>query len=365
VHNSMPMNESPQQTSPEWEQALQTLAAQRARIILLGARDTGKTTFSALLANRQLSHGIRVAVVDADVGQSEIGPPTTIGMGMLEVPVPTLHAVVPRAIYFVGSVTPRGRMLETVNGVRAMVSKAEEAGAESVIIDTTGFVTGAAARRLKCAKVEAVRPQFVVAIQRKDELEHMLRSIERRSCTVMRLPVPDAVVLKSPQMRQQRRMIRFFRYFQDSRQHIFELAQVGCEGTWFNTGTPLEWKEVHFLREALRSQVFWAERTSEHLFVITDKVVDERSLEVVAKTFRVAHVTPAGVHRFVKLLLGLLDADGDCLAIGILERIDFANRTITVRTPLKDASRVAILRFGGLKVRPDGKELGMVNPGEI
>jgi polynucleotide 5'-hydroxyl-kinase GRC3/NOL9 len=354
-----------QKQNPEWEQALQTLATQKARVMVLGARDVGKTTFVTLLANRQLAHGIRTAIVDADVGQSEIGPPTTIGMGLVEVPVPTLHAVVPRAIYFVGSNTPRGRMLETVNGVRAMVAKAQEAGAESVIVDTTGFVTGAAARRLKCAKVEAVRPQFVVAIQRKDELEHILRPMERRNLRLIRLPVPETVMVKSPEMRQQRRVMRFFRYFQDARLHTFALSDIACEGTWFNTGTALEWNEIHFLQETLRSRVFWAERTTEHLFVITDKVVDERALVIVEETFRVAHVTTAGVHRFVKLLLGLLNAEGDCLAIGILERIDFVNRTITVRTPLRDASGVAILRFGGLNVRPDGKEIGVVKPGEI
>jgi polynucleotide 5'-hydroxyl-kinase GRC3/NOL9 len=354
-----------QKQNPEWEQALQTLATQKARVMVLGARDVGKTTFATLLANRQLAHGIRTAIVDADVGQSEIGPPTTIGMGLVEVPVPTLHAVVPRAIYFVGSNTPRGRMLETVNGVRAMVAKAQEAGAESVIVDTTGFVTGAAARRLKCAKVEAVRPQFVVAIQRKDELEHILRPMERRNLRLIRLPVPESVMVKSPEMRQQRRVMRFFRYFQDARLHTFALSDIACEGTWFNTGTSLEWNEIHFLQETLRSRVFWAERTTEHLFVITDKVVDERALVIVEETFRVAHVTTAGVHRFVKLLLGLLNAEGDCLAIGILERIDFVNRTITVRTPLRDASGVAILRFGGLNVRPDGKEIGVVKPGEI
>lgn len=359
------MISEPQKQTPEWEPALQTLATQRARVIVLGARDVGKTTFTALLANRQLAHGVRVAVVDADVGQSEIGPPTTIGVGLVEVPVPTLHAVVPLAIYFVGSNTPRGRMLETVNGVRAMVAKAQEAGAESVIVDTTGFVSGAAARRLKCAKVEAVRPQFVIAIQRKDELEHILRPLERRKLRLIRLPVPETVVLKSPEMRQQRRIMRFFRYFQDARTHTFALSDIACEGTWFNTGTPLEWNEIHFLQETLRSRVFWAERTSEHLFVITDKVVDERALVIVEETFRVAHVTTAGVHRFVRLLLGLLNAEGECLAIGILERIDFVNRTITVRTPLRDASGVAILRFGGLNVRPDGREIGMVKPGEI
>jgi len=189
--------------------------------------------------------------------------------------------------------------------------------------------------------------------------------MERRNLRLIRLPVPETVMVKSPEMRQQRRVMRFFRYFQDARLHTFALSDIACEGTWFNTGTSLEWNEIHFLQETLRSRVFWAERTTEHLFVITDKVVDERALVIVEETFRVAHVTTAGVHRFVKLLLGLLSAEGDCLAIGILERIDFVHRTITVRTPLRDASGVAILRFGGLNVRPDGKEIGVVKPGEI
>lgn len=360
------MEQTPRpQQSDMWEETLATLATQRACIMVLGARDVGKTTFTTQLMNRQLKHGIRVAVVDADVGQSEIGPPTTIGVGMPETPVPTLHAVVPLAIYFVGSNTPRGRMLEAVNGLRAMLNKALDAGAESAIIDTTGFVSGAAARRLKCAKVEAVKPDIVVAIQRKDELEHILRPIGPRVSRLLRIPAPEAVVAKSQEMRLQRRTMRFFRYFQDARLHTFPLSEVACEGTWFNSGTPLDWNEIHFLQQAFQSRVFWAERSAEHLFLITEKVVDERALLLVEETFRVTHVITAGVHRFVKLLLGLLNPQGECLSIGILERIDFVNRTITVRTPLRDTSGIAILRFGGLNVRPDGKEIGVVKPGEI
>lgn len=352
-------------TSVEWEEALQHLCTQQARVMVLGARDVGKTTFTTLLANRQFRHGLRVAVVDADVGQSEIGPPTTIGMGLVEAPIPTLHAIVPRAIYFVGSTTPRGRMLETVNGVRAMVVKAQQVGAQSILIDTTGFVVGASARRLKCAKVETISPQFVVAIQRRGELEPVLRLLERRNLQLIRLPAPPEATVKSPEMRQQRRVMRFFRYFQDARVHTFALDRVACEGTWFNAGQPLESNEIHFLQDTLRTRVFWAERTPEHLYIITDKVVDERALLIVEEVFRVAHVTTAGVHRFVKLLLGLLNADGECLALGILERIDFVNRTISVRSPLRDISSVVILRFGGINVRPDGREIGTVKPGEI
>src|SRR3989442_7161458 len=57
-------------------------AAARARVtLILGTSDTGKTSLTARLAGALAARGERVAVVDADVGQSEIGPPTTVGLG--------------------------------------------------------------------------------------------------------------------------------------------------------------------------------------------------------------------------------------------------------------------------------------------
>ena len=55
-------------------------AVRRARVtMVVGASDTGKTTLTAYLAGALAARGETVAVVDADVGQSEIGPPTTVG----------------------------------------------------------------------------------------------------------------------------------------------------------------------------------------------------------------------------------------------------------------------------------------------
>src|SRR2546422_11318686 len=57
-------------------------AAGEARVtLILGTSDTGKTSLAARLAGALAARGDRVAVVDADVGQSGIGPPTTHGLG--------------------------------------------------------------------------------------------------------------------------------------------------------------------------------------------------------------------------------------------------------------------------------------------
>src|SRR2546428_12333862 len=62
------------------DRALEAAAPARATLIL-GTSDTGKTSLTARLAGALAARGERGAVVDADVGQSEIRPPPTVGRG--------------------------------------------------------------------------------------------------------------------------------------------------------------------------------------------------------------------------------------------------------------------------------------------
>ena len=59
------------------------------------------------------------------------------------------------------------------------------------------------------------------------------------------------------------------------------------------------------------------------------------------------------------LLSGIADASGRCLGLGIIERIDFARRTIVLSTPV-ERDRVRIVQFGDLYVTPEGGELRQV-----
>jgi polynucleotide 5'-kinase involved in rRNA processing len=51
--------------------------------LFLGGTDAGKMTLVAALA-RRLAGEHEVAVLDADIGQSHIGPPTTIGWALAQ-----------------------------------------------------------------------------------------------------------------------------------------------------------------------------------------------------------------------------------------------------------------------------------------
>ena len=165
----------------EHEEALERLLAAPGVVFLLGAIDTGKTTFGIELLRRARAEGVSAALVDADIGQSTVGPPTTVGLkltaGSAEITPESVRTA--DGLSFVGSITPRGHLLSLVTATAKLAFRARELGCRLVIVDTTGFLSGVNAQRLKFAKMELIRPDQLVAFSRGGELEPIL-GIERR-----------------------------------------------------------------------------------------------------------------------------------------------------------------------------------------
>jgi polynucleotide 5'-hydroxyl-kinase GRC3/NOL9 len=190
-----------------WEAAASLIAARRWRqVLILGAVDRGKSTFCHFLGQRLLATGERVAVVDADVGQADIGPPAAITLGYPEVAQP-LTAVTPRAWYFVGAVSPAGHLLPMVVGIKQLT---EMARAPFVLVNTTGLVHGIGGV-LKGYIIEAQRPDVIVALAQGAELQPILRAY--RNYRILRLAPSDRAVVKTPEQRREARQQAFARYF--------------------------------------------------------------------------------------------------------------------------------------------------------
>ena len=137
-------------------------------VFLLGAINTGKSTFAMDLLTKAKERGIAAALVDADIEQSTVGPPTTVGLklisGMEEIGRETLRAA--DALAFVGSLNPREHLLPLVMATAKLVDQAREAGCSLIVVDSTGFVAGVYGQTLKFFKMDALRPDFVVAFER-------------------------------------------------------------------------------------------------------------------------------------------------------------------------------------------------------
>lgn len=153
-------------------------AAARVRVtVIVGAGDTGKTTLAARLATALAVGGARVAVVDADVGQSEIGPPTTVGLGAVTRPLARLHDADLVALEFIGDTSPVRRIRQTADATGRLVRRALAEGFAHVIVDTGGLVEGALGLALKRAKLRAVDPDLLIVVQRRDESEPLARAV--------------------------------------------------------------------------------------------------------------------------------------------------------------------------------------------
>jgi polynucleotide 5'-hydroxyl-kinase GRC3/NOL9 len=123
---------------PAWERI--TLPALGGTLLIVGAPDTGKSTFARYLYRRLCARHERVAFVDGDIGQATLGPPTTMTLALGEPDDDGFPPAGPRFRTFVGDVSPRGHMLPTLVGAHRLVQQARQAGATAIVFDTTGLV---------------------------------------------------------------------------------------------------------------------------------------------------------------------------------------------------------------------------------
>jgi polynucleotide 5'-hydroxyl-kinase GRC3/NOL9 len=200
---------------PAWGQILSEPL--RGTAIVLGAPDTGKSTLARYLYERVAGGSQWVAYLDGDPGQTSLGPPATMTMVMGR--EPGYPPPGRRWRRFIGSVSPRGHMLPMLVGAAALVEAARQAGADIVIYDTSGLVDPAqGGTALKLAKIDLLRPETAIAIQREDELEPLLEPLRR--CGWLRIhemrPSP-AVEPRDPAARRAHRAARFRAHFAGAR----------------------------------------------------------------------------------------------------------------------------------------------------
>lgn len=200
----------------EHEALVERAVREKRAVMLIGGLDSGKSTLSKALLRAALDGGRRAAFLDGDVGQKVVGPPATVTLklirdaGDLE---PEAMATAD-ALCFVGSTSPEGHLLPVVTGVASLYRRALDEGTEFVVVDTSGLVSGIYGQILKYHKVEVLRPDLVVGLQRGEELQPLLGVIQRFFHTeVVPLGIHPDVVPTTVEQRADNREKAMARYF--------------------------------------------------------------------------------------------------------------------------------------------------------
>ena len=295
--------------APEWEEAADMLSRQAGIVLVIGVPGSGKSTLSRYLVHHLTQGHQTVALIDCDVGQTHLGPPTTIGMNLYRHPPDRLDTLQPDYMRFIGAPSPVGHVSDVVHGTKWLSDKAWHEGAEGVIINTSGLILGTAGAELKLSKVDVVAPRYVLALQGSSEIESLLAEIKRRSlASIKRLPVSDDAQKRSLEARRGLREEKYRAYFKDAKTMKLPVSLV----------------------DRLRHG-------------------HDRQRTIVSNKDR--HV-----------LLGLCDQGGCALALGILRGSDVNGPSMDIFTPLSaaDGGKVASVRFGDIKVHPEGVEESLV-----
>lgn len=270
--------------------------------MLIGGLDTGKTTLALEAVRLALAAGKVAVLVDADVGNSMVGPPTCVSMKVFRTAADLERLDEPDGLHFVGTITPSRLVLQQVVATAAMTQRAVELG-DVVIIDTTAVASGVAGETLKYHKTELCRPDRIVALQRGEEMEPVVGMLRRfLGVDVTTVATDPAILSMSPDAR----------------------ARMRSEGFAKALHFPLErWK--------VRPTVF-------------------------------APTLPVGLNldRLDGVLVGVQGADGGCLGLGVLS---FEDDTLRVETNVGEG--MTGLRLGSMRLDTTTFEMKMLNLREV
>jgi polynucleotide 5'-hydroxyl-kinase GRC3/NOL9 len=173
------------------------------KVMLIGATDSGKSTLSTYIANLALARGLKVCIVDADIGQGDIAPPACMGSCILNDYTFDLRDVKGGNCnyYFIGKLSPMGIEGYVIQGLKYLISNVKS---DICIVNTDGYIDGYGSI-YKVRMIDVVKPEVVVI------LGNFTYDVKGVCQNVLNLPTPSEVY-KSKEDRVARRIEQYRRF---------------------------------------------------------------------------------------------------------------------------------------------------------
>lgn len=290
-----------------WREAASALSELEEGIgIVIGGADAGKTTLCTFLANTLVKEGVRVAIVDADIGQTDLGPPTTMAAGEVTTQAVNLSQIKSSERLFIGLTSPGRVKAKVIRGVNRLVACHARPGI-LVIVNTDGWVAGSEAISYKVEMLNELKPDIALGIGGGDETSKIL---EAANCTSLLVGSPDIRKERTQVDRRELRVLGYQKYLAGASVNVFSLH-----------GTRLQ--------SALSSEALKLDRLSR-----------------------------AQIEDFKDAIVGFMDTDEFLQGIGVLK--DILPSTMTLKVWSRIAATPSTIEIGGIKLSSDGRELGYV-----
>ena len=271
--------------------------------VVMGGADTGKTTLCAFLSNYLIAENRQVAVVDADIGQTDLGPPTTMAAGEVRATVTNLAQVKASERLFIGVTSPGRAKNKVIHSTKRLVDYHTKPG-KITIVNTDGWVSGSEAVLYKLQMLDELRPDMTLGIGDSD-ISPILQAGNRATLIV---GSPDTVKERTRLDRLELRSLGYRKYLAGATLSAFRMNGLK-------------------LRDCTTMGDLGLDRVS------------RSRLENLKDT-----------------IVGLLDADDLLQEIGILKDIVPSARTVKIWSRIPHLP--AKIEVGDVKLNNDGRELG-------
>jgi polynucleotide 5'-hydroxyl-kinase GRC3/NOL9 len=296
----------------------------RERVALfLGGTDVGKSTLIRALHER-----LGGEIVDGDVGQSWIGPPSVVSLGTPDEM---------RAGYFVGDVSPRGNLLQVTVGIALMTRRAKR----PCLIDTDGYIADGAARAYKIELVNLIKPDVLVLLQRGRELDYY-KLFARKGLDVIDLAVSHRG-LKAREERVAVREQAFRHYFRGAELRRWSLGDLAIERGLLGCGESIPAQELGAVCRGDAVKAAWR-LGSEAAILVLGSYVPTEALRGWQGALGVERLHLYTWRELRDRLVGCLH-NGEFQGLGVLKRI--SPEHVEVLTPLE---RATVIQLGALRL---------------
>ncbi len=189
-------------------------------VLVIGATNSGKSTFARYLYKRLTSQSPHVGYIDADAGQNNLEVPTTVALALSRGQGDnTFPPQGQRRMCFIGSNTPYRHTTTVLVALYRLFVFAVQKHVSTLVIDTSGLVDPSyGGQHLKWSKIDLFRPCTVIALQKAAELEPILTPLRNYAgVRLIELPPSSATRVRSREERRAYRAARYREYFNNAR----------------------------------------------------------------------------------------------------------------------------------------------------
>jgi polynucleotide 5'-kinase involved in rRNA processing len=313
-----------------WEDIPDLLKSIKGSVFILGDVDTGKSTLVEHICS-SLSKKNEVGLISADLGQSLFGLPACFSYA--RVARKALRELEPEKIIFVGSCSPRGNFLKVIIAFQKLLKYAQK-NAPVTVIDTDGLVQDNTGKEYKIAMIQAVAKGVVIAIQKQEELAHILRYLKNEASipVILVQTVPEAQT-KSQKDRTDYRLSRFQTYFANRIEKTLPLNVDKIQGAGFGIGKLMDSNTLDVLSKYFDVKALYGEYGKYEFSVLLEKNVEKEALLQVANTLNIRKLNAYSINDLSNLLIGFNDSKGYTKIIGLIKNFDLFQKQLTIYLP--------------------------------